>query len=206
MARKKSAPKTPPPSEPRAVIVQEKRRVFDGFFKIDRALVSYRDEFGAAEAVPIEVFERGDSVGAMLHDPVRGVVILTEQFRYPTYEKGPGWMIEIVAGSIEEGETAEDCIRREMREEIGYEIDALEFISRFYVSPGGASERIFLFYCAVNETHLKDPAARGLAHQNERVSRIEMPEEEFFSAIETGVVQDAKSIVAGLWLRRKLGR
>jgi len=129
-----------------------------------------------------------------------------EQFRFPTLEKGPGWMIEIVAGSIEAGETAEACIRREIREEIGYEVLALEPISRFYVSPGGVSERISVFYCAVAEADLKDPHASGVIAQNERVARVVMNEAQFFEAVESGAIQDAKSIIAAQWLRRKLAR
>ena len=183
------------------VVVHEKKRVFDGFFKIDRAVVSYDGEHGRVENAPFEVFERGESAAVLLHHVKRNQVIFTEQFRFPTYEKGPGWMLEVAAGSIDPGETPEECVRREVREELGYEIEALRFIARFYVSPGGSSERVHLYYCAVADGDWKDPEAHGLASAHEQVTRVVWEVGEFCDAAENGQFQDAKSIIAALWLR-----
>ena len=133
------------------VIVHEKRRVFDGFFKIDEATVSYRGADGSMIG-PVRrlSLERGDSVAALVFHRDRRSVILANQFRYPTYEKGPGWLTELVAGMVDPGETPEQSMRREILEESGYEIERLQHISTFYVSPGGSSERIFLYYVEVN--------------------------------------------------------
>lgn len=182
-----------------SVTVHEKKRVYDGFFKIDRALVSYDGEQGRVENAPFEVFERGDSAAVLLYDPKKKQVIFTEQFRFPTYEKGPGFLLEIAAGSIEDGETPEQCIRREVREELGYEITGLEFIARFYTSPGGTSERIHLFYCTVREGDLKDPSAHGLAGAHEQVTKVIWDADDFRAAALTGQIQDAKTLIAALW-------
>lgn len=192
----------------RKVTVHAKRRVFDGLFKIDEAQVSHSrlNGPGMIENTPRLVFERGDSAAAIVHDVERDVIVLTEQFRYPTYEKSPGWMVELVAGSIEPGETAEACIRRETLEELGYRAGAAELISRFYVSPGGTSERILLYYLPVTAADLVNPNANGVASQQEDVLRVEMPTAEFIARCVSGEMQDAKTLIGGLWLKAKLGR
>ena len=188
----------------RMVLVQRRKRVFDSFFKIDEFTVTHSkvDGEGVLEDVVRLVFERGDSASALLHNLDDDTVILTEQFRMPTYEKGAGWMIETIAGAIEPGETPEACIRREILEEVGYSVTQLEPISRFYVSPGGTSERIVLFYAAVRNVDLVNPAASGLAEQQEDVLRISTPREDFIEGCFSGQYEDAKTVIAGMWLAR----
>jgi ADP-ribose pyrophosphatase len=185
--------------------VHARKRVFDDFFKIDAVTFSVSGYGGGKlENVARLVFERGDSAAALIHDTERGVVILTEQFRIATLEKGPGWLIEAAAGSIDEGETPEACIKREIREEIGYDVKKLTPIARFYVSPGGTSERIFLYYAPVKPRQLVDAKARGLASEHEDVERVELPLEDFFRRLERGAFEDAKLLVAAWWLRARL--
>ena len=190
----------------RMVLVQRKRRVFDSFFKIDEYTVTHSRMSGAGviENVTRQVFERGDSAAALLHNVDDDTVILTEQFRMPTYEKGAGpdrgWVIETIAGAMEDGETAEACIRREIMEEVGYQVGPLEPISRFFVSPGGTSERIWLYYAQVSAADFIDPSASGLAEQKEDVKRIRMPRQEFLVGVRDGRFEDAKTVIAGMWL------
>ena len=86
-----------------------------------------------------------DSVAVLPHDPVNRAVLLCEQFRLPTVAHGPGWLLEIPAGILETGEDVEACARREMIEETGYSVYALDPIATVYLSPGGSSERIHIF-------------------------------------------------------------
>ncbi len=163
-----------------------------------------RYEGGIERNVTRLVFERGDSAAALLHDPGRDIVLLTEQFRMPTYEKGPGWLLEVAAGTVEPSETPDACIIRELREEIGYEVDAVELIARFYVSPGGTSERIFLYYASVSANMLKDHAASGVASQQEDVKRVEIPTREFLDMAARHQIEDAKTLIAALWLHLRI--
>ena len=91
-----------------------------------------------------------------------------------------------------------------MREELGYKIEHLRFISRFYTSPGGSSERVHLYYCAVADADLKDPSAHGLASAHEQVTKVIWRVEDFCAAGENGQFEDAKSIIGALWLSQAL--
>jgi len=186
----------------RTVTVHETKRVFDGFFKIDEAIVSYSKVAGKGMVQNVKrlVFERGDSAAALLHNIDRDTVVLTEQFRFPTYAKGPGWLLEPMAGSVAPNEEPAACIRREMMEELGYRAGAIKEIATFYVSPGGTSERIILFYAPVRDSDLVDPDASGVAAENEDIKRVEVKRKAFVEGCLAGRYQDAKLLIAGLWL------
>jgi hypothetical protein len=99
------------------IVIYGKRRVFDGFFKIDEVELSY-ERFDGKMSPPVKrlCFERGDSVTAILFNPECRKLLFVKQFKYPTYEKGPGWIVETVAGILEPGETPEAALRRETLE------------------------------------------------------------------------------------------
>jgi len=112
---------------PTRVVVTATERVFEGFFKLDRATVSY-ERFDGSMSAPVNrlVFERGDSVAVLPFDRERRTVILGQQFRYPAcLRDGPGWLWEIVAGMIEPGRDAEEVARSEALEEAGYSLGEL---------------------------------------------------------------------------------
>jgi len=187
----------------RRVIVHEKRRVFDGFFKIDEAVVSY-EAFDGGMIGPVRrlSFERGDSVAAIVFNRDRRRVVLASQFRFPTYEKGPGWMTEVLAGVIDPGESPEQCVRREVREESGYEVDRVEHIASFYLSPGGSSERIVLYYAEVTDSR-RVGVGGGLRAEGEDIRLVELSVPELEAAIESGDIVDAKTLVGAGWLLRR---
>jgi len=128
--------------------------------------------------------------------------VLVNQFRYPTYKKGPGWITELVAGTLEEGESPGACMRRELEEEIGYNTSILTHISTFYVSPGGTSERIHLYYATINEA-LKVSEGGGLATENEDILMERYNRNNLMEALKNGEIQDAKTIIALMWLQNR---
>lgn len=146
--------------------------------------------------------ERGDSAAVILHDPATDTVVLTEQFRYPTYEKGPGWLLEIPAGTIEKSETKDPTVtlRREIMEEIGYKTEQMRFIYTFYVSPGGTSERIHLYYAKASP---KDKAAKGggVLSEGEDIRVMMVKVSDAMRLITDGKLADAKSIIGLQWLQ-----
>ncbi len=184
------------------VVLHSKERVFDSFFKIDEVYVSYEQFDGQmSPAIRRLIFERGDSVATLIYNRDAGTVLLIEQFRMPTYEKGPGWILETVAGVLEEGETPEAAVRREVVEEIGYEVETLEPIVTFYVSPGGTSERIILYYAEiVNAGKIE----QGGGIDDEDIRLVEYTLDEVREHLAAGRINDAKTLIGILWLLRRL--
>lgn len=181
-------------------LVHSKQVVFNGFFKIVEALVSYR-RFNGEMSKPVKrlVFERGDAAAALIYNPAKQTVVLTYQFRFPTTEKNGGWVLETAAGMVEEGEDGATTIRREIMEETGYQVDCLEPISSFYVSPGGSSERILLYYAEVTE---KVGGGGGVG--SEDIEIREMSVENFLGLLDRGLLNDGKTIIAAMYLRNRL--
>ena len=184
---------------PDQVRIYGKTRVFDGFFKIDEVEVSYERFDGVmTPAVKRISLERGDSVAAIVFNRSSQRLMFTRQFRYPTYEKGPGWIVEIVAGMQEVGEDPEVALRREILEEAGYQAHSIELIARFYVSPGGSSERVTVYYVEVTSTG-KVAAGGGLIAENEDIETVWLSPDELRMAIDAGAIQDAKTLIGALW-------
>ena len=118
------------------VKIISKKRVYDGFFKIDEARLQHELYNGEMSPEMVRLnFERGDSAAVVLHDPLADTVIMTEQFRYPTYTKDHGWILEIPAGSVESDEIEDPTktLRRELMEEIGYSVNSFRKIASFFV-------------------------------------------------------------------------
>lgn len=201
-----------PDDSGKKVIVHRKRRVFDDFYDIDEVEVSFEGHSGKMLG-PFRrlTFERGDSVAALVlkrnwrSNPTQAPkVLLVNQFKYPVYVHDDGWITETVAGMVDPGETREESIRRELREEIGYEVQELEFVASFYSSPGGSSERVFLFYCEVDDSCRVPGAGGGLAAEGEDIQMVEYELPEFFAKLAGGVFVDPKIIISGLWLQARL--
>jgi nudix-type nucleoside diphosphatase (YffH/AdpP family) len=185
------------------VDIKSKRLVFDDFFKVEEATLRYQRFDGTMSAtVSRRNFVRGDSVAAIVFNADTQHVILVNQFKYPTYDKGPGWICEVVAGILEESESPEDAIRRELIEEIGYRSRRLRHISTFYVSPGGTSERIILFYAEVtNEDRIG--SGGGVEAEGENIRLVELSLSDLHSALESNDIVDAKTLVGALWLQQE---
>ena len=190
------------PAKERKVDVKSKKTVFKGRYRIDEYVFDFDRAAGKGRLTDVTrlVFERGDSAAALIHDVERDVIVLTEQFRIATYDKGPGYIVEAMAGSVEEDEEPEDCIRREMMEEVGYRAGKLTLISQGYVSPGSSSERIFLYYAPVMTADLVDPKATGLAAEKEDTRRVEFSREDFLARVDAAFFDDAKAMALGFWL------
>lgn len=189
------------------ISITARRRVFDGFLRVDE--ITYAHDriagFGRMEGAKRLVMERGDSAAVLIHETDSDSILLTRQVRAATIEKGPGVMEELVAGVIEPGEEPADCIRREIEEEIGYRVGkrALKQIGAFYVSPGGTSERNFLFYATVKAADRINPDASGLASEGEDIALVKLPRATFEKRALAGKLLDAKTMIAGLWLAQR---
>ncbi len=179
------------------------QQVFDDVFKIDAAQLRYERQNGMMSAEVRRLnFNRGDSVAVVLHDALTDTVIFTEQFRYPAQTKGQGWVLELPAGSVEPDEVDDPMktLRRELLEEIGYSVQRFHKISTFFVSPGGTSERIHLYYAAIMPSdHVA--AGGGVASEGEDVRTVVMDTQAALDKITTGEIMDAKTIIGLQWLQ-----
>ena len=194
--------------KPQRVEITSRKRLLDAFFKVDEVTVSHEQFDGGMTAPkPYLIFERGDAVAALLYDPGRRKVITVNQFRVPVLEKGRdgGWLIEAVAGMIDDSvdndpeETPLACLVREVEEETGYSIAEAEHIVTFFASPGGSTERIFLYYAEVKETD-KVAKGGGLEADGEDIQIVEFDTEDFFAKLRAGEFEDPKLIISGQWL------
>ena len=144
------------------------------------------------------VLERRDSVAAVAVDHEAGRIFSAEQFRCPTLEKGPGWLLEIIAGMVDQGGASEAALRREIEGEPGLRAERAEHVSTSYVSPGGASERIWLYLAEVSESGRV--CAGGALRGEHGIGVVSMSFEETRAALAEGRFADAKTIIGLQWL------
>lgn len=163
--------------------ITERKTAYDGHFKLRVLTLQDGDD-----ELKRERFEPGRAVAALVWDTRQEQYLLTRQYRI-----GPeSQMLELPAGMIDGSEEAEAAIRREVQEELGYDIDRLEQIARIYPSPGTSAEIITVFFAEVSR---QSGLGGGLAEEHEKIeivpmSRAELQQHEF---------EDAKTILAVQW-------
>ena len=183
----------------RDVEILSRETVYDGYFRIDRYRLRHRRHEGEwTGAITREVFERGHVAAVLPYDPDRDAIILIEQFRIGAYAAGePCWLTEIVAGVIDEGETAEEVARREMTEETGCSVASLELIGSYFSSPGGASERVSLYVGRVDSSGVG--GIHGLAGEEEDIRVFVQPWSEAEAGLQSGLFTNAATLIALQW-------
>lgn len=186
----------------RQVNLIDKKDVFQQyFFKIEEATLQHELPNGQMSSQMTRLsFVRGDSVAALVHNAHDDTFIFTYQFRYPTYHHGAGWLHELPAGALPEGKDPADHMREELLEEIGYHCEALHHIKTFYVSPGGTSERIILYYAKVTAKDQKSDGG-GIAEEDEYIERVTIKTDAALKWLDDGAVTDAKTIIALQWFK-----
>jgi len=134
--------------------ILNKKRAYQGFFAMDEYAIEHDCFDGRRIQISRENMERGDAAAILLYDPGTDEVLLLEQFRIgPAVRSENPWLIEIVAGIIDEGESAEQAVIRESREESGFVPTRITFLGRYYTTPGACSERIDLFLGLVDKNN-----------------------------------------------------
>ena len=183
----------------------ERSTAFDGYYRIDRYRLRHRlHDGGMSREVIREVCERGHVAGVLPVDPDRDRVVLIEQFRIGSYVAGwDPWLLEGVAGIIDEGESPEEVCRRESREEADCAITALIPIARYLSSPGAVSEVVNL-YCGRTDSRGLG-GVHGLAEEGEDIKVHVMPVEEALSMLNSGRIVNAKTLIALQWLALHYG-
>ncbi len=183
---------------------------FQRYFRIDEYKLRHRTFRGDWSAVVTrEVFERGHVVVVLPYDPLRDEVVLIEQFRPGAYaasresswftEDASPWLIECVAGVIEDGEDPDAVARRETVEEVGLEALDLKVIRRWLVSPGGTTESVIAYAARIDAAGAG--GLHGLGEEDEDIRVFALPAEEAFRWVDDGRVLNAATLIALDWLR-----
>lgn len=182
------------------VEVIEKETCYQGFFRIARYRLRHRLFNGQwSSELSREIFERGHAAAVLPYDPIRDEVILIEQFRAGALDAPGGpWLLEIVAGMIESGETAEDVVKRESMEEANCTVTDLIPLYDFLVSPGGTSERVALFCGRVDAKHAG--GTFGAQHESEDIKVHVVSLDAALALLQSGELNSASAIIALQWL------
>ncbi|MGG4663673.1 ADP-ribose diphosphatase [Providencia vermicola] len=183
------------------VEIISKRKLFNGFFQ----MMEYRFRHklfagGWSNEIRREVFERGHAGVVLPYDPQTDNVVLIEQIRFPAIETSETpWLLEAVAGMIEENESPEEVIRREAIEEAGLEIRHAEKALSYLSSPGGTTERMHVFVGEVDSTQAE--GIHGLASENEDIKVHVISREKAYQWVENGTIDNAATVIAIQWLQ-----
>lgn len=155
--------------------ILDKKTVYKGRFRMDRYRLRHRlYDGGWSRELVREVFERGCAAALLPYDPVRDEVVLIEQFRAGALAAGRvPWLLEIVAGMVDEGEAPEDVVRRETMEEAGLEVGDMELIASCFVSPGGSSEVVDMYCGRVDSSDAG--GVHGLENEGEDIRVVALP-------------------------------
>ena len=185
-----------------------KRSVYKGFFSVEEHDLTYQ-KFNKEQSnvVTRSTLVSSDAVIVLPYDPVNDRILLIEQFRSGPYVKGDEnpWVLEPIAGLIDEGETPESAGIREAQEEALLEIKRLELVARSYPSPGISTE-FFHQYIGIVELLDSSDLIAGLSSENEDIRSHIFECEQFFEMIERGKVNVGPLILLGLWLSKNRNR
>ncbi|MDH4041342.1 MAG: NUDIX domain-containing protein [Gammaproteobacteria bacterium] len=184
----------------RDVRILKDENAFSGYFAVRRLTLQHRCFGGGWSAPQVrEVFERGDAVGVLPYDPVEDRVVLVEQFR-PGALRGDDspWMLELVAGVVEAGESDEEVAHREALEEAGCELSSLLPIATVLPSAGACSEQVRLF-CGLL-TRAGAGGIHGLAEEGEDILVHSVSRREALELVAGNRIPNGHTLIALQWL------
>jgi GDP-mannose pyrophosphatase NudK len=167
----------------------------DNWYTLKKVTYEFLKSNGQLQTQTREAYDRGNGAAILLYNKELKTVILTRQFRLPTFINGnpDGMLIEACAGLLDK-DNPEDCIKRETEEETGYKIKAPIKIFEAYMSPGSVTEILFFFIAEYN-AGMKIHSGGGIEHEQEDIEVLEIPFEKAMQMLETGEIRDAKTIM-----------
>ena len=180
--------------------VLKKENLYKGFFQYNQYSIRHKLFSGEwSDLIQREIFERGKAAALLAYDVQEDAVILVEQFRIGAMnnEQSP-WLFELIAGIIEEGEDAQEVVKREAFEEAGLVIEKCQFMMSYLVSPGGTTETLDLFVANVDSTNVE--GVFGLAEESEDIRVHVVPRAEAYEWVKTGKINNAATIIGLQWL------
>ena len=175
----------------------------DNWYTLKKLTYEYLKQDGTRLTQTREAYDRGNGAVILLYNREQKSVILTRQFRLPTFINGneSGMMIEAWAGLLDK-DNPEDCIRRETEEETGYQISDAQKVFEAYMSPGSVTE-ILYFFIAEYSKEMKVSEGGGAEHEEENIEVLEMDIDEALRMVDSGEIKDAKTIMLLQYVRLK---
>ena len=179
--------------------------LYKGFFSANRYSVRHERYDGSQSRIYTrEIFERGRAVAVLLYDPHQDQVVLVEQFRVGAIHSDNPWLVELVAGMIDEGQTPESVAIREAEEESGAKIGQLHFIADYYSSVGGSPETTHLYYAEIDASQVE--GIHGLVEEDEDILVVKMTAKTFLKQLYNNEFRSASLITAGFWFQNYLNQ
>jgi nudix-type nucleoside diphosphatase (YffH/AdpP family) len=173
------------------------------WYTLRKITYEYIKKDGTLQTQSREAYDRGNGATILLYNKELRTVILTRQFRLPSYINGndTGMLIEACAGLLEK-DNAEDCIRRETEEETGYKISSVKKIFKAYMSPGSVTEFLYFFIAEYSNT-MKVNEGGGIENEQEDIEVLEINFDTALKMIDTGEIIDGKTIILLQYIRLK---
>lgn len=173
----------------------QKELLSNNWYTLNKVTFEYQREDGLWETQIREAYDRGNGAAILLYNVQKGTVVLTRQFRMPTYLNGneDGMMVEACAGLLEKG-NAEQTIKMEVEEETGYKIDHVKKVFEAYMSPGSVTEILYFFIGQYTDA-MKVGEGGGAEDETENIEVLEFPFKKALQMMETGEIRDAKTIM-----------
>jgi GDP-mannose pyrophosphatase NudK len=180
----------------RNISIKEEKTLSDNFFPLKTFTYEMEKEDGTKEELTREVYMSANGATVLLYNQAKGKVVLTRQFRLPTYlnNNPTGMMLETCAGIVEDDENPNESIIREIKEETGYKLEKATKVFDLYSTPGSVCEKIYYYVAGYNSKE-KASEGGGLEEEQEEIEVIEMPFEEAYLKIQTGEIKDAKTVL-----------
>lgn len=177
------------------VRIVETTLLSDNWYILNKIQYEVLEKDGSWKKQTREVYDRGNGATILLYNKEQGTVILTKQFRLPSFVNGnaDGMLIETCAGLLDK-DNPEDCIRRETEEETGYKVSDVKKVFEAYMSPGSVTE-ILYFFVASYTKDMKISEGGGVAEEQENIEVLEIPLNKAVKMIETGEIKDGKTIM-----------
>ena len=188
------------------VDLQQREQSFRGYFSLETLTLRHR-LFSGGWSTPVrrELFQRGDAVGVLPWDPVADELVLIEQFRVGAIRDDDSpWMLELIAGIVEAGESDTAVVHREAEEEAGCQLGQLEQIATFYPSAGACSEQIRLFVGEVTQS--QPGTVQGLDSEHEDILVHQLPREQVMQMLDRNEINNGHTLIALQWLARHADR
>jgi ADP-ribose pyrophosphatase len=179
--------------------ILKEEKILDEFLQVYKAKVKH-DSYDSKKTITSTrlALDRGDSVAVLIYEKDTDCFLFTEQFRYPSARRDCPYMLELVAGAVDEGESPEQSGMREIEEEIGYTVNSLQLIHTYFPSPGMSAEQIFLYYAEVRSSDKKSSGG-GSKNEKEDIKLTKLLRKQIPQKLKQGFFNNSITIIGLQW-------